>query len=189
MNTNLRLSCAALAALLVATTANAMPITWTLQDVIFSDGGTASGSFAFDAASEEFFNIDITTAQDTYIATNPESSGGPDLLSFAADAVAVNGLSVLALELSTNMTDAGGTIALLPAVDVPGGTGFSFEGTCAGTPACFGIVTNRSLVSGFIVAAPQTVAEPAGALLGLVGLFALWHSRSRWGAERSTRSA
>lgn len=40
---------ALLALLLVAGGAQAMPVTWTLQNVTFDDGGTASGWFVYDA--------------------------------------------------------------------------------------------------------------------------------------------
>ena len=39
--------------------ASAVPITWTLQDFAFVDGGTASGMFDFDADTGQVSNIDI----------------------------------------------------------------------------------------------------------------------------------
>jgi hypothetical protein len=61
------LNAALLAAALLATplVAQAIPVTWTLSGVTFGDGGTASGSFDFDASlSDEtaYSHISITTA-------------------------------------------------------------------------------------------------------------------------------
>jgi hypothetical protein len=39
----------ALAALCAASAVSALPIQWTLTDVLFDDGGTATGSFIYDA--------------------------------------------------------------------------------------------------------------------------------------------
>src|SRR5689334_13211018 len=54
----------ALALVLVAACASraqAMPILWSLSDVTFSDGGTASGSFVFDVDTGIITDLDVTT--------------------------------------------------------------------------------------------------------------------------------
>ena len=38
--------------LLAVGSAQAVPVTWTLQDVVFDDGATLSGSFVFDVDSD-----------------------------------------------------------------------------------------------------------------------------------------
>jgi hypothetical protein len=50
-----------LASLLAAGTAHAVPLTWTLQNVTFDDGGSANGSFDFDADTTSYSNIMINT--------------------------------------------------------------------------------------------------------------------------------
>ena len=40
--------------LVIAASANAAPVTWTLQNWVFDDGGTASGSFDFDASTNTY---------------------------------------------------------------------------------------------------------------------------------------
>jgi len=45
----------------LGTAANAFPITWVLQGVTFNDGGTASGSFAYDDVTNTYSNVNITT--------------------------------------------------------------------------------------------------------------------------------
>ncbi|MBW4553261.1 MAG: hypothetical protein KME35_19430 [Aphanocapsa sp. GSE-SYN-MK-11-07L] len=39
--------------------ANAFPLTWTLNNVKFTDGATATGNFDFDADSSDYTNINI----------------------------------------------------------------------------------------------------------------------------------
>jgi hypothetical protein len=41
--------------------AQASVIDWTLQNVVFSDGGSASGTFSTDSATGDVLNFDITT--------------------------------------------------------------------------------------------------------------------------------
>ena len=41
--------------------ANGVPLIWYLSGVEFTDGGTASGSFTYDADSNTYSNINITT--------------------------------------------------------------------------------------------------------------------------------
>jgi hypothetical protein len=47
--------------LLTAQTASAVPIQWTLDGVTFIDGGTASGSFVFDADLSIYSSINTST--------------------------------------------------------------------------------------------------------------------------------
>jgi hypothetical protein len=46
---------------LLSVAANAVPVVWTLDDVVFNDGGTASGSFTFDADTNTYSAITIAT--------------------------------------------------------------------------------------------------------------------------------
>lgn len=54
MRKPLRIALTASLFLFVAWSAQATPLTWTLQDVRFDDGGTASGFFVFDPETLEF---------------------------------------------------------------------------------------------------------------------------------------
>ena len=54
MRKPLRVALTASLFLVVAWSAQAKPLTWTLQDVRFDDGGTASGFFVFDPETIEF---------------------------------------------------------------------------------------------------------------------------------------
>src|SRR5690242_19918035 len=72
---------------LAPTLALANPVTWTLEDFVFADGGTATGSFVFDAdtgPTGAFSNINITTSVDGPFGTTYQVRGEalPDLLDF-----------------------------------------------------------------------------------------------------------
>ena len=53
--------CALAVICVLSGSAAAAPVTWTLDGVAFDDGGTASGSFVYDAATNTYSAISITT--------------------------------------------------------------------------------------------------------------------------------
>ncbi|MEM8555774.1 MAG: hypothetical protein AAGF71_13230 [Pseudomonadota bacterium] len=59
-----------LAAALSFTTTTASALTWTLQDVVFSSGAVATGSFDYDADLDVFDNVNITTTAGAFAATD-----------------------------------------------------------------------------------------------------------------------
>ena len=46
---------------LLSGVAQAITIEWTLNDVVFTDGGTASGSFLYDTDTSTYSNVSIVT--------------------------------------------------------------------------------------------------------------------------------
>ncbi len=154
---------------LTSQAAQAAAVTWTLDNVIFYDGGTASGSFTFDAATNTYTAWSITTTA----TTNAAADGGYPLngatyttntLTGASSSSYLNpyGLTVktaggadsLSLVFNSVLTGAGGTIALKTGSE---NAGFGFE--------------SRSLESGSVSAVPLPGALPmfvAG--LGILGL-------------------
>jgi hypothetical protein len=64
LRTRIALACAPLLGL-SALPAHATVINWTLQDVAFSDGGTASGIFSTDSTSGNVLSFTITTTSGT----------------------------------------------------------------------------------------------------------------------------
>jgi hypothetical protein len=49
----------------LAGSASAVPVTWTLHQVVFQDGATASGSFTYDADTNTYSAINLTTTTGT----------------------------------------------------------------------------------------------------------------------------
>jgi len=160
------LATAALAGTLVAGPAMAGPLTWTLSNVTFDDGGTASGSFTYDADLDALTNWTITTTPGstlggtTYDPSGPAFTVGNAVFYFGA-----NGIFDPYLRLSTasGLTDAGGTVALL--------AGSSWECTNCGT---FRLVTGGSLS-----ASAAGVPEPAAWAMMVVGFGAIGFAARR----------
>ena len=53
---------------LFSVAANASPVVWTVEGVLFDDGGTATGSFTYDADTEIFSDVSITTTPGSTLA-------------------------------------------------------------------------------------------------------------------------
>ena len=106
-------------------TASADGVLWTLNDMVFSDGATASGSFVYDAATNTLSSINVTTTGGsafggaTYTAVDPSFTPLPNDIGFVVTLMPdFTGTGALELEFftsntfatSTNLTNAGGTI-------------------------------------------------------------------------------
>ena len=101
------------------------PITWTLYNATFNDGGSASGYFVFDADAGTVtdWNIVATAGSAlkafTYTPSSSSASGEPKAMSFASHDTFNNGLPppynfnetrYLDLRLLTSLTDNGGNV-------------------------------------------------------------------------------
>lgn len=172
-------SCAA-ACMLVAIAsvdANAAPIRWVLQDVLFDDGGTAFGSFVYDADSNTFSAIDVTTTDGAvlpgsfYEFANFEAGLlDADSVLLVAAANPVAGTPAFNMNLDAAMTNAGGTIALAMAPPP-----LAFESTCLISNCTQFFSIDRVIVSGSITTIPLPAAAWLfGSALGLVG----WRSQA-----------
>ena len=68
----------------------AIPVTWTPEGVVFEDGGTASGSFVFDADTSTYSDTDIVTTAGSMLSGETYSSDGntftfPVAVAFVSD--------------------------------------------------------------------------------------------------------
>jgi sugar lactone lactonase YvrE len=95
-----------------------MQTTWTLSGVTFAGGGTASGSFAYDATSNTFSSINITVTgaafgDATYTALDPGfPSTSTELVAVPSILADFTNTPVLALDFTSPLTNSGGTVAL-----------------------------------------------------------------------------
>lgn len=154
----------ALASLGFAAVANAALVQWTLTDVKFMDGGTASGSYVFDASSNTFSRISITTtaSEDASSASFSNTCNGANCASaspapaqfiiFApADTSNMTGKQVLLIDLQGPMTDAGGTIPINPPVLPTAAVQSKAFSTVCPDATCSTPGTTRQIVSGEVV--------------------------------------
>ena len=156
-----RITAAALAitSVFLALSAQAMPVTWTLVDVTLSDGGTASGSFVFDAATLEYSDVAVNTTPGTI---RPGDAYNDDLPRTVPSARTItfwtpNSLPRFVMIFGEDLTDAGGTVLIAP------GLLSSFEYDCSTPDAdCFQIIpdSRRFVTGGSVTAtAPPVVVE------------------------------
>jgi hypothetical protein len=160
-------------------TANASLLTWNLEDFVFNDGGTASGSFTFDPTTGHYTNISIVTTAGTaqpgrsYDISDPVSQGNSTFLAVvnSANLASLNGSPFLAFQWAVPLTSTGGTVG----VDL---NSFHYEGTCANA-ACGGFAVDRFLVSGDITTAVPEPSTWAMMILGFFGIGFMAYRRSR----------
>jgi hypothetical protein len=134
-------------AFLLAFGVNAQTLTWTLSGVTFDDGGTGSGSFNYDASTNTYSNVNITTTSGSkqpgasYSVVITQISAPEFLVVVTTTAANLLGTPGLSLQFAPVLGDFGGTSTL------PG----QFEGIC-GQPNCFGIVsaTLRNVTGGTV---------------------------------------
>lgn len=112
------------ALLLVAGGAQAVPITWTLQNVTFDDGGTASGWFVYDADTPQApttqFSISVsggdvkTFPPITYDSSNANMYVGDGGTGDSGTVFSLNDASLRQIRIPavSPLTDAGGTLAV-----------------------------------------------------------------------------
>jgi hypothetical protein len=138
-------------ALSVSLAANAAPVTWTIDSLLFDDGGTGSGTFSYDASTNAYSNIDILTIAGSdfggasYSSVNPYGPNGAEYL--VAMIVPLEGAPTLALSFAAPLTHAGGIITI-------GGGGEAICGQECMIPV-FGL---RDISSGQISAVPVPAA-------------------------------
>jgi PEP-CTERM motif len=160
----------------------ASPLTWTLQGVTFTDGGTASGSFVFDATSGIFSSINITTTTGSVLTGanytfpdpgNVAHNGPAELFMVTSNAADLTGTPILTLIWASNLTNAGGIVPFSSTLN-------SGETTCT-SPTCSSIdqTTGRTTTAGAI-SAPASVPEPATILLvgSALAVLGWWRTHS-----------
>ena len=153
----------------LALSAQASSVTWTLQGFVFDDGGTAQGSFDYDATANLFTNINVTTSGGGIQGasfTAPTAFGSGGAFDFVeAPQADLTGLRNLYVLLSGQMTALGGTIQVSLFT-----SGISSTESVCTTSDCNSIDVQRRLTAGSITTAPTALPIPLpGALPLLAG--------------------
>jgi hypothetical protein len=160
-----------------ASAAYAVPVTWQLNDFNFTSGGTATGTYTYDAASNTYSDINIVVADipgvafpdllGSYQSLEPGFSASSATAFFIGNFPASSG-TLRGIFAFPGMTDAGGTLPLL------GGALF--------VPA-LGPGAGYSTLPGISI---SSIPEPTSLALGVYGLLILGRRRADAGRSRST---
>jgi hypothetical protein len=160
--------------LCVPSVASADGITWTLSGVTFDDGGTASGSFVYDAVTNMYSAIDVTTSAFgtrlpfTYTSFSGVASPSNTGFLFGPSSGDFTGASFLMWLFDAPLTNSGGIVQ----VSIPP-PGDSIEALC-GDPGCSdSAATFRTVTGGEVVGTAVATPEPATFSLVGMGLVAL----------------
>ncbi len=144
-------------------TVDAAPVRWILGYVFFDDGGHAFGTFVYDADTNLYSDIRITTTPGDFFVGSIYRFHNPDTGSRAIGPLLVSEpdpvlfTPAFNLNLEAALTNNGGTIRI--STDAPPS---AFEGACVPIPLCTGFARLRGVSSGFVTAA---VPVPPAALL------------------------
>jgi len=158
--------------------AQAAPLQWTLTDVTFDDGGTATGSFVYDADSNTYSNIALKTTAGTAGAaadfrtkcTTAHCGTFPSDLFFIASAEQsdLTNVPLLDIELPAPLSNTPGT------VDLEFGMSFlCSNAACTGVGDGLRIFTTGKLVGAPYIAppaAPTSVPATSAWSLGLLAM-------------------
>jgi PEP-CTERM motif len=146
-------------------------ITWNLSGVTFDDGGAASGSFMYDAVTNTYSDIMITTTTGTtltgatYTSLNFLAGSSDTGFLFGPSSGDLTGASLLMWLFDAPLTNSGGIVQ----VSVPPPDD-SIEAICTNSDCT--TFTTRSVTGGEVVGAVAT-PEPSAFLLVGMGLVAL----------------
>ena len=156
--------------------ASADGATWTLSGVTFDDGGTASGSFTYDALSNSFTVIQVTTTTGTLVTAASYKSlssccGSSDTgLLLGPNVTDFTNTPLLFLLFSAPLTNAGGTIPLMFGfvdTDFDSAEDFCTNSDCSA-------FSMRLVTGGEVVGVPSTaVPEPSAISFLTLGLIVL----------------
>lgn len=129
--------------------AGATPNTWTLNNVVTADGASWTGTFDYDASTNTYSSVNISTTLSG--APNPFNTlsgdyflgvGCPDPASASGVTVGPNadGVTIFCMEFASALTGAGGTVNL-----VTGNIGWAT------------LAVNSNIISGYVSATPEPI--------------------------------
>ncbi len=143
----------------------ASTLTWNLEGVTFLDGGTATGSFGFDADTGNFSNINIVTTTGGLYGVTIYSAIGNHSNDVNLDLRSpVEGSNtqhrITAALAGGKLTNAGGIIALQTIYEV----------LCT-TASCLEATLIRQVTTGSIVASPVPLPATLPLMISALGAF------------------
>jgi len=163
----------------VAAGACASPIVWTLQGVTFADGGSATGSFDYDATADVYSTIDVITTSgstltgSTYAVLDPAQipfDGPTQLALVTSNAADLSGTPTISFFWASGLTNTGGTIGF--SGSLTSAEGMCTNATCSTvnqSPASYRIITGGSVTTGAAVAPEPASFMLVGGALGILG--------------------
>ena len=140
--------------------ASATPLTWNLVGVTFDDGGTATGSFVFDADTGLFSAISIVTSPDPALgrgATYGVPGVGDATFFDTLTSLPAAGKDRLLFDLLTPMTNAGGLIGINLGAGIPDLETTCPDDVCASPGPGTRLIETGSVVSGVTIPEPSTL--------------------------------
>ena len=163
------------------TPAKAVPVTWTLQEKAFDDGGSAAGSFVYDADTNVYSDMFIATtngSERTGAIYGDVINGGSTAFSAVpnADFPSLVSSPNLMLMFASALTDAGGIVDVFIGQE---STCTSAGCTSVGGPLRF---LQDANFEGVVVAATPIPAALPLFLTGLVALVAVGRRKRAQGA-------
>ncbi len=174
-----------------ASTANAVPIKWTLIDIVFDDGGTATGSFVYDAETDTYSNIRIsTTSGDVGTAANLQHrcTAAP-CIAFPADLIfmsAANQTNMTNLPYINFMLDAPPPNVPTTLAAVPVATATCSNTNCSGNLDDTRMAFAGALVGSLYVAPTAPASVPVLDQWGLMLLASLLGGLTFWRQRRKS---
>lgn len=163
----------------IGTTANAVPVQWTLSGVVTGLGNSITGSFVFDADTNLYSKVSLVTSGGTwvpsttwtYVVTNtisPSNSTFLQVVNAPASQTNLTGEDTFFMAFQNALTNTGGTVNM----------GYMAEGTCD-VAGCWrlntypgpGITGNDTKAIGAFIGVPvAAVPEPETYGMMLAGL-------------------
>ena len=159
--------------------ASAGPVTWSLINTTFDDGGTASGTFVFNADTNTILNWNLSTTSGSvfgpfqYLPIDSSAGVFNGVFSFWSnqtfpDCCGFLQSRYLSLSFASPLTNSGGTVALTP----------GHYGVFGGDE-CLNCNPFRLITTGSVTAPGLGIPEPGVLYLSLLGGLALAGLRER----------